>query len=82
MKKILLIISLVLFSTVVKADLTGKKVFCESNQPNDLEKGFLSSKAPLAKIILGLELGDIVEWDTAGFIREIKIIGVKQMEVQ
>ena len=39
MKKILLIISLVLFSTVVKADLTGKKVFCESNQPNDLEKG-------------------------------------------
>ena len=39
MKKILLIISLLLFASVVKADLTGKQVFCESNQPNDLEKG-------------------------------------------
>ena len=63
-------------------DNNKKRQFIIIDGPNDLEKGFLSSKAPLAKIILGLELGDIVEWDTAGFIREIKIIGVKQMEVQ
>jgi len=37
-----------------------------------LENGFLSSKAPLAKTIKGSELSDIVDWDTAGFIREIK----------
>jgi len=63
-------------------DNNKKRQFIIIDGPNDLENGFLSSKAPLANTIMGSELGDIVDWDTAGFIREIKIIGVKQMEVQ
>lgn len=80
MKKILLIISLLLFSTVVKADLTGKKVFCESNQPNDLEKGGFvgfTFKSDYDVEILRFRYVDEYKKDKCTFCENVKYNGVK-----
>ena len=83
MKKILLIISLLLFASVVKADLTGKKVFCESNQPNDFEKGGFVGfifKSSSDVDILRFKYTDEYRVDKCIFCEGIKFNGVRFWE--
>jgi hypothetical protein len=83
MKKILLVISLLLFASVVKADLTGKQVLCESKQPNDLEKGgwvgFIF-KSSSDVDILRFRYVDEYRVDKCSFCEGIKFNGVRFWE--
>ena len=66
--------------TVEYQDNKQKKSFILINGKNDLENELLCIRSGLGEVILDANKNDIVELETGGFIREIKIVDIVQME--
>ena len=66
--------------TIEYQDNKKIRTFILIDGPNDLENDLLCSRSGLGQAIFDSEKNDIVELETGGFIREIKIIDVVQME--
>ena len=66
--------------TIEYQDNKKLRSFILINGKNDLENELLCVRSGLGEVILDANKNDIVELETGGFIREIKIVDVVQME--